>query len=108
MGFPEIIEDIQTCILSLQTRLDQLRAMDNTTAQDVFLTRQEAADMIGKSLRQLDRDCVRFRIRKRQINGGIRISKADLLRHMGLLGSVVEEESEGESAFDRIYNSYRR
>lgn len=57
MKLESIIEDIQGCIFSLQQRLDELKSMDDKSAETILLTRQEAADLIGKSLRQLDRDC---------------------------------------------------
>lgn len=80
-----IIEDIQGCIFSLQKRLDDLKSMDDKSAETILLTRQEAADLIGKSLRQLDRDCRRYSIRKVHANGSIRIPKIDLLVHMVLV-----------------------
>lgn len=108
MSFSEIIKDIQGCIISLQGRLDELKAMDKSTAQDILLTRQEAADMLGKSTRQLDRDCVRYGIPKVIVNGGIRIRKIELLKHMGLVG---KDEAQGpdidRSEFMQIYKCHR-
>lgn len=85
MKLDAIIEDMQGCIFSLQQRVEELKTMDDKSAETILMTRQEAADPIGKSLRQLDRDCRRYGIRKVYANGGIRIPKIDLLVHMGLV-----------------------
>lgn len=91
-----IIEDIQGCIFSLQKRLDELKSMDDKSAETILLTRQEAADLIGKSLRQLDRDCLRYGIRKVHANGSIRIPKIDLLVHMGLVKSPNDQSRQSD------------
>lgn len=110
MNFASIIQDIEGHIQSLQQRLDELKSFDHTTAHDILMTRQEAADFIGKSLRQLDRDCTRFDIPKELINGGVRIRKIHLLRHLGV--AEVEEQTtldkRRESEFDRIRNVRRQ
>lgn len=100
MNLESIIVDIQGCIFSLQQRLDDLKSMDDKSAETLLLTRQEAADLIGKSLRQLDRDCRRYDIRKVHANGGIRIPKIDLLVHMGLVKRP--EERASKSDLERI------
>lgn len=99
-----IIEDIQGCIFSLQKRLDELKSMDDKSAETILLTRQEAADLIGKSLRQLDRDCRLYDIRKVHANGGIRIPKIDLLVHMGVVKRP--EASKRQSDLQRILNKH--
>ena len=90
MKLDAIIEDMQGCIFSLQQRVEELKTMDDKSAETILMTRQEAADLIGKSLRQLDRDCRRYGIRKVHANGGIRIPKIDLLVHMGLVARPAE------------------
>ena len=90
MKLDAIIEDMQGCIFSLQQRVEELKTMDDKSAETILMTRQEAADLIGKSLRQLDRDCRRYSIRKVHANGGIRIPKIDLLVHMGLVARPAE------------------
>lgn len=100
-----IIEDIQGCIFSLQKRLDELKSMDDKSAETILLTRQEAADLIGKSLRQLDRDCLRYGIRKVHANGSIRIPKIDLLIHMGL---VARPDAPRRSDLERVLGKYRQ
>ncbi len=104
MKLESIIEDIQGCIFSLQKRLDELKSMDDKSAETILLTRQEAADLIGKSLRQLDRDCRRYDIRKVHANGGIRIPKIDLLVHMGLV--KCPEERASKSDLERILSKH--
>lgn len=77
MELNAIIEEMQGCIFSLQQRVEELKGMDDKSAETILLTRQEAADLLGKSLRQLDRDCRRYGIRKVAANGGVRIPKID-------------------------------
>lgn len=105
MDLLAIIENIQGSIFALQKQVDNLRMMDDKSAETILLTRQQAADFIGKSLRQLDRDCRDFSIRKVRANGGIRIPKIDLLIHMGL---VVRPDEPRRSALERVLGNYRR
>ena len=92
MELNAIIEEKQGCIFSLQQRVEELKGMDDKSAETILLTRQEAADLLGKSLRQLDRDCRRYGIRKVAANGGVRIPKIDLLVHMGLVARPAEPQ----------------
>lgn len=103
MKLDAIIEDMQGCIFSLQQRVEELKTMDDKSAETILMTRQEAADLIGKSLRQLDRDCRRYGIRKVHANGGIRIPKIDLLVHMGLIARPAEpRQSELQGVLGRF------
>ena len=103
MKLDAIIEDMQGCIFSLQQRVEELKTMDDKSAETILMTRQEAADLIGKSLRQLDRDCRRHGIRKVHANGGIRIPKIDLLVHMGLVARPAEpRRSELQRVLGRV------
>ena len=91
----QIIETIEASLAQVQEQLDELKVYTpELSARTVMLTRQEAADYVGESLRQLDRDCVRYGIEKVQTIGGIRIRKADLMRCMGLLRCGVPDLSE--------------
>lgn len=105
MELNSIIGDIQGCIFTLQQRVDDLKTMDDKSAETILLTRQQAADMLGKSLRQLDRDCRRYGIRKVRANGGIRIPKIDLLVHLGL---VARPDEPRRSELQRIVDKYSR
>lgn len=105
MELNAIIGDIQGCIFTLQQPVDDLKSMDDKSAETILLTRQQAADMLGKSLRQLDRDCRRYGIRKVRANGGVRIPKIDLLMHMGL---VARPEEPRRSELQRIVDKYGR
>lgn len=105
MKLDAIIEDMQGCIFSLQQRVEELKTMDDKSAETILMTRQEAADMIGKSLRQLDRDCRRYGIRKVHANGGIRIPKIDLLVHMGLVARPAEPR---RSELQRVLGRFGR
>lgn len=107
MNYAEIINKLQDSIFSVQRVLDELRCLDSTMADDIYITRQEAADLMGKSMRQMDRDCKRYGIRRRPFNNGIRISKRDVLCHIGVLqddGSIRSKMSD----FERICNGISR
>ena len=93
-----IIEDMQGCIFSLQQRVEELKTMDDKSAETILMTRQEA-------LRQLDRDCRRYGIRKVHANGGIRIPKIDLLVHMGLVARPAEPR---QSELQRVLGRFGR
>ena len=106
MNYIDILNKIQTDLLAIQSSLNELRCIDDTSIADIFITRQEAADMLGKGLRQLDRDCIRYNIRRQKCNNGVRISKRDIMRHLGYVAPEPEDlEPPGEeqmSEFDRI------
>lgn len=104
MEYSKIIDEMQSSILNLQEQLNKLKMMVPSSYKDVYLTKQEAADFIGKSVRQLDRDCERFGIPKLFMFGGVRIRKEDLLIGMGLLSNC--EVNPGESEFDRIFRKH--
>ena len=84
MEYKKIIDDIQVTITRLQQQLDMLRLMDKHLVTSALMTRQEAADFIGESVRQFDRDCQRYGIEKIHTMGGIRVRKSEIMRHMGL------------------------
>ena len=50
---------------------------------EYYMTRKEAADFIGKSVRQLDRLCGKNTIVREEIDGQIRIRKSELMRYKG-------------------------
>ena len=106
MNYIDILNKIQTDLLAIQSSLNELRCIDDTSIADIFITRQEAADMLGKGLRQLDRDCIRYNIRRQKCNNGVRISKRVIMRHLGYFAPEPEDlEPPGEeqmSEFDRI------
>ena len=106
MNYIDILNKIQTDLLAIQSSLNELRCIDDTSIADVYITRQEAADMLGKGLRQLDRDCIRYNIRRQKCNIGARISMRDIMRHLGYFAPEPEDlEPPGEeqmSEFDRI------
>lgn len=84
MEYKRIIDDIQVSITQIQQQLDTLRLMDKRLVTSALMTRQEAADFIGESVRQFDRDCQRYGIEKLHTVGGIRVRKSEVMRHMGL------------------------
>ena len=112
MELGKIIDDIQKSILTLQRRLDELRNLDDGLAQTTLLPRQEAADFVGVSLRQFDRDCRRYGIEKIETLGGIRVRKSELMVLMGLRspdepGAYRRHGSMVESDYERIIGGRR-
>ncbi len=100
MNYAMIIKNLQQSILSAQMVLDELQCLEEECKVDIYITRQEAADLLGKGLRQLDRDCAKYGIRRRNYNNGIRISKRDILVHIGAISDGNEKESDND--FNRI------
>lgn len=84
MEYKDLIDGIQVSITQLQQQLDKLRLIDKRLVTSALMTRQEAADFIGESVRQFDRDCQRYGIEKLHTVGGIRVRKSEVMRHMGL------------------------
>lgn len=72
-------------MLLLHGKINELMGTYDVSVHDVYITRQEAADMLGKGLRQLDRDCKKYNIRRKKCNNGIRISKFDIMKHLGMI-----------------------
>lgn len=72
-------------MLLLHGKINELMGAYDVSVHDVYITRQEAADMLGKGLRQLDRDCKKYNIRRKKCNNGIRISKFDIMKHLGMI-----------------------
>lgn len=83
MEYVTIIDDIQKSIVCLQKSLDQLKQNDERLVQRILLSREDAADFLGISLRQLDRICHDRRLEKIKTIHGVRLRKADLLLLMG-------------------------
>lgn len=88
MDYQDLIYKIERHILGLQRCIDQLKKGDAQMVQNILLTRQDAADMAGISLRQLDRICHDFRIPKIHTIQGVRIRRTDILAHMGLTSTM--------------------
>lgn len=107
MNYAEIISKLQDSIFSAQRVLEELRCLDSASADDIYITRQEAADLMGKSMRQMDRDCKRYGIRRKPFNNGIRISKRDVLCHIGVIQDS-DSRLDKLSDFERIYNGISR
>lgn len=85
MKYTSLLNEIQTQMLLLHGKINELMGAYDVSVHDVYITRQEAADMLGKGLRQLDRDCKKYNIRRKKCNNGIRISKFDIMKHLGMI-----------------------
>ena len=117
MDLTKSLSEIQRCIVSLQTELDQLKLLDGNLAKTILLSRQEAADFMGVSLRQCDRCCRKYGIPKFNTVEGVKIRRTDLMIYMGLvrepigeaMPSVKEpEETKRYSAFEKILERNKR
>ena len=84
-------------MLLLHGKINELMGAYDISVHDVYITRQEAADMLGKGLRQLDRDCKKYNIRRKKCNNGIRISKYDIMKHLGM---IEDDQPESSSTVD--------
>ncbi len=97
MKYTSLLNEIQTQMLLLHGKINELMGAYDISVHDVYITRQEAADMLGKGLRQLDRDCKKYNIRRKKCNNGIRISKYDIMKHLGM---IEEDQPEMSSTVD--------
>lgn len=107
MELATLLDDIQSSITALQHKVDIIRTMDCGRLHDVdmLMSRKEAAQFIGRSLRQLDRLCDECKIRRERVDGAVRIRRSSLLRFKGL---VVERRGhEDVSEIARIINKYK-
>ena len=109
MEIKEIIQDIQTNIDRVQSKLNLLKTVQTGQLYevDVLMTRKEAAHFIHKSERQLDRLCAERKIKREYIDGAVRIRKNSLLRYMGLEILPVTEMGDAKSEFEKIMEKYR-
>lgn len=107
MELSALLDDIQSGIIDLQHKVDILRTMDSGTLYDIdiFFTRKEAADYIGRSVRQLDRLCDECKIKRERVDGSIRIRRSSLLKIKGIV--VTRNEHSNVSEISRIIEKYR-
>ncbi len=105
MDFTAIINEIQETIFALQAKVDAMRKLESTPAIDVefMMTRKEAAAFIGRSLRQLDRLCESYKIKKEIIDGSVRIRRSSLLRFKG----IIPADERRQSDVDVLINRYK-
>lgn len=64
--YDSILESIDAHMGAISKQVEALKVLrlDSKTCVDVLYTRKEAADFIGRSLRQFDRLCAEGRIRR--------------------------------------------
>jgi len=108
MNLSALLEEIQVAIQELQTKVNIIRAMESGQVYDVdiLLTRKEAAEFIGRSIRQLDRLCDEHKIKREVRDGAIRIRRSELMMYKGLIVTSTSPQ-EALSEFDRIFHKYR-
>ena len=86
MKLQPILDDIQNGLNILQQKVNIIRTLDTGKFYevDVQMTRKEAAEFIGRSVRQVDRLCDEHKIKRIYVGGSVRILKSSLLDYKGL------------------------
>ncbi len=104
MNYGTVIKHLQKSICDAQAALNELQRINLVDVTEIrsteYITRQEAADILKKGLRQTDRDCRMAGIKRKREGNVVLINKRDLLKFMGIL-PIVEEVGE-KSEFDKI------
>lgn len=74
----DTLNDIEHCLEALKHKVQLIRAdmTGSLYSVDVLMTRKEAADFIGRTVKSVDRLCRERKIRKVFVNGQPRIRKA--------------------------------
>ena len=91
---------------SLKVELIRADITGNLYSVDILMTRKEAADFIGRTVKSVDRLCRERKIRKVFVNGQPRIRKSELLLFKGI--DIVEEKPEGAmSELDKIISRFK-
>ncbi len=106
MELSALLDEIQSGIIDLQNKVDILRTMDSGELYqlDVLMSRKEAANYIGRSIRQLDRLCEERKIRREIVDGVVRIRRSTLVRFKGV---GFEKQKQNEvSEISQIINKY--
>ena len=101
-----ILDDIQNGLNILQQKVNIIRTLDTGKFYevDVQMTRKEAAEFIGRSVRQVDRLCDEHKIKRIYVGGSVRILKSSLLEYKGL---VLQQDCKSEmSEIERLYQKY--
>lgn len=104
----DTLNDIEHCLEALKHKVELIRAdiTGNLYSVDILMTRKEAADFIGRTVKSVDRLCRERKIRKVFINGQPRIRKSELLLFKGI--DIVEEKPEGAmSELDKIISRFK-
>lgn len=89
MAYEDIIENLQQTIISMQNTLDLLKLNDERFVQHILFSREEAAEFLGISVRQVDRMCNTCDIHKIKTAQGVKIRRAELLPYRGLIHTHV-------------------
>lgn len=89
MAYEDIIENLQQTIISMQNTLDLLKLNDERFVQHILFSRDEAAEFLGVSVRQVDRMCNIYNIHKIKTAQGVKIRRAELLPYRGLIHTHV-------------------
>ena len=98
----------KTILSTALNDLDALLSMYNdkdVLTMDLLMTRKEAAEFIGKSVKTIDRDCRIGRITKVLVNGQPRFRKSELLKFKGIVFENIKED--GGTELDSILKRYK-
>lgn len=108
MDYTRLLDELQQSVIALNDKIDALRKLEYNNINDVaseidmMMTRKEAANFIGRSMRQLDRLCENYIIKREIIDGSIRIRRSSLLRYKGIV--PLEEK---QSEFNGLITKYK-
>ncbi len=107
MDLTAILDEMQETVSSLQDKINAMRKLESypTIDVEILMTRKEAAAFIGRSLRDLDRLCATYKIKKEidTVTKNIRIRRSSLLRFQG----IIPADKEGKSDFDMLIDKYK-
>ncbi len=108
MELQDIIQDLQTSLDNFQSRLNMLKTVQTGQLFDIdmLMTRKEAASFLKKSVRQIDRLCMKRILKREYIDGAVRIRRSDLLRYKGLDIVPLSEKDITKSEFEQILEKY--
>lgn len=108
MQLLDTLASIEHDIAALQEKMQLIRASitGNLYSTDILLTRKEAAFLLERSPRTLDRLCAEGKIKRVIHEGQIRISKTSVMIYKGFI--IEEDKPESElSELDKIIRQYK-
>ena len=87
-----------------RARKSELKTLEKNFRAAIAAGDKEAAEFIGRSVRQVDRLCDEHKIKRIYVGGSVRILKSSLLEYKGL---VLQQDCKSEmSEIERLYQKY--
>lgn len=92
--YDTILESIDAHMGAISKQVEALKILrlDSKTCIDVLYTRKEAADFIGRSLRQFGRLCAEGRIRRTITRDGLHFRKRHLMEYQGYVFEELDSD----------------